>query len=138
MNCKEEEIDIEDPDFWKKMIGEGNVVADEQSLDRRRSRAPMNYSESLNNDENVIGDIDSVESAAFVDEEEEEEYSSPVCEWRRNDIETIIVLLSSFGYGRLPWNDLLKRANLSQPYESAEVRVVFGCIVSFDALTRRS
>ena len=123
VNSKEEDVDIEDPDFWKKMIGEGNVVADEPNLDRRRGRAPMNYSENLHYDGNFIDDEDSVESAEYNEDEQRVLWGgSRAREWRRDDTESIITLLSTFGYSRLPWDDFMSRANLSKSYDLAEVR----------------
>jgi hypothetical protein len=107
-------------------LEEGNVVADEENLDRRRARAPMNYySENAYIDENIDDDdgADSVESADYSDDEQREQSGgSQEMEWRRDDIETIIALLSTFGYGRMPWDDFLKRAKLSKSHDQNEVR----------------
>jgi chromodomain-helicase-DNA-binding protein 7 len=124
-SSKGEDVDIEDPDFWKKMIGEGNVVADEQNLARRRARTPMNYySENLFNDETIIDDEASVESAEYNDDDDPDVQSNASQEkdWRRDDIERLIALLSTYGYGRLRWEDFTKRANLFKSYDLIEVR----------------
>lgn len=41
-----EDVDIDDPDFWKKMVGEGQVESDGLDFDgRKRTRREANYSE---------------------------------------------------------------------------------------------
>jgi hypothetical protein len=126
-NDKDEDVDIEDPDFWKKMIGEGNIVADEEAIDRRRRRAPMNYSENLGGP-GFVGDENSFESVEFVDEASREPTTEPSQwgdshehSWIRGDTESLVSSLSAHGYGRLPWDEFIKRAALSKHYDLAEV-----------------
>ena len=136
-SSKDEDVDIEDPDFWTKMIGKGNIVDDEQILDQRRTRtAPMNYSEREDIYEDIpIADEESLGSEEYCDDQRVTWGGSRTGEWQRDDVETVITLLSTFGYGRLPWTDFLTRANLSKVCDSGEVRVTCNCVA---ILARRS
>ena len=136
-SSKDEDVDIEDPDFWTKMIGKGNIVDDEQILDQRRTRtAPMNYSEREDIYEDIpIADEESLGSEEYCDDQRVTWGGSRAGEWQRDDVETVITLLSTFGYGRLPWTDFLTRANLSKVCDSGEVRVTCNCVA---ILARRS
>ena len=136
-----EDVDIEDPDFWKKMIGEGSTGESAKSMEKRRTRPPMNYSEmdyhrqldaalSLKVvDENLSFKMD----GSDVDDDSNVDLNSGEFlpkDWSKANIEYLAKALTTFGYGRLPWEELMKRAKLSKIYDEIEVRnVLADCVI---------
>jgi hypothetical protein len=129
---KHEDIDIEDPDFWKKMVGESNAeeVADDP-LSKRRHRTETNYSEreymkQLETTLKLSDDENNSDSDSYADEEGEETSercrwggSSP-SEWKKEHVESLIQTLLLFGYS-VDWDQSLKRLDFGSEVDSVEV-----------------
>lgn len=137
----DEDIDIEDPDFWKKMIGEGSVEDDEEVAEGRRQRTQTNYSEDkykklLNaallveseDDASYSDDSDGADEDGMTADASKERLrwgGSLPSEWKKDDVESVVKALSTFGYSRMPWDDLVKRFELTKVYSGQEVSVAF-------------
>jgi superfamily II DNA or RNA helicase len=151
-----EDVDIEDPDFWKKMIGEGNTGESDETIEKRRTRAPMNYSEQeyhrqlnaalkITLDDGIDRENKSDESD-FEDEIQEDDKHNlglnsgrpEPKDWGKVDIENLVKTLSICGYGRLSWDEFMKRSKVSKRYEEVEVRyalanpdfIIFVCFLT--------
>ena len=138
-NSKNEDIDIEDPDFWKKMVGEGSVEQDENIVHGRRQRAETNYSDraygqqlnaqlySSNDDGGESSDDD--EDANEGGGHERSRWGGKLLsEWKKDDVESLIKGLTTLGYGRVTWEEFLKHLDLTKEYGIDEVSsVVYYC-----------
>ena len=125
-----EDIDIEDPDFWKKMVGEPKADDDMNVLlTKKRQRkqihsySEMEYTKQL---AEVLSDIDSDESDdedAYLGEIEERSKwgGQGPKEWSKEDAESVARMLSVYGYGRE--NDFAR--SLKKTYEIIEVSQIF-------------
>lgn len=140
VNGKDEEIDIEDPDFWKKIIGEG--IGDDTNdmiLSDRRQRAHANYSEraySQQLDEQILlsdddgdesdSDGDIGEDLVKVDGRHERIQwgGNAPSDWKKDDVENLIKVLSTFGYGQIPWESFAQRVGLEKDYGIFQVCLV--------------
>jgi hypothetical protein len=138
---KHEDIDIEDPDFWKKMVGESNI---EEELDgptsKRRHRIQTNYSEKeymkqleaslqLSDAEND-SDSDSYADDGGDETSERSRWggSSP-SDWKKEHVESLITTLLLFGYS-VDCDQLLKRLDFGSEVGGVEVSslAMFVCI----------
>ena len=143
------DVDIDDPEFWTKMVGEAKV--DEATIDmgKKRKRNPANYSESLYSREidHQIKFIDSEGSDSDSDEVREDDFdegdvsdssTSPRkkrkrefakwgrkdCQgWKRVDVEKLVKALHTHGYGNMPWEEFCQKGDLSE-YDWLEVSFV--------------
>jgi hypothetical protein len=104
-----EDIDIEDPDFWKKMIGEAKADDDiDVLLNNKRQRKVVSYSETDINKQllgEVFSDSDSNQSEDEYEnlgatEERAKWGGDGETEWSKDDAESVIRLLHTYGYGR--------------------------------------
>ena len=115
-NRPTEDVDIEDPEFWKKMVGE--APAEVQSALKPRKRNRTNYSEkayerqfqsAISLDPDASGsDLSSDEFDSSDDEEADVKERSrwggqKPHHWKRDQAEAVLKSLECFGYGRLPW-----------------------------------
>lgn len=144
---KSEDIDIEDPDFWKKMVGESNM---EEAIDpltaKRRRRNETNYSEkdymqklefSLAVSGDDASDSDASDSDADDDEEEDglTERSrwggSTAKDWQKDHALNLVKTLLSFGYGAVDWGEVMKHLDFRGTIDDEEVS---SAGVHFDAL----
>jgi SNF2 family DNA or RNA helicase len=135
-----EDVDIEDPDFWKKMIGEGNAEEGDETMEKRRTRVPMNYSEQdYHRQLNAALKTTLDDGINNGNKSDESDFEDEILEngklnlalhpgvphtkdWGKSDVENLVKALSTFGYGRLPWDEFMKRSKMSKPYEEVEVR----------------
>jgi hypothetical protein len=133
-NREVEEVDIEDPDFWKKIVGEGTENdADDGIVYGRRQRVQANYSEraysqQLNEHIALGGDVSDSDGDNEVDDlydngshERARWGGTAPNEWKKEDVESVIRSLSTFGYGIVSWADLIPRLQLSKDYGTPEV-----------------
>lgn len=141
-NNKNEEIDIEDPDFWKKMIGEGSVEEEDENIVKgRRKRAKADYTDQAYNQQLNAQLYSSNDDAYdFSDESDEEDSNEDVgqergrwggkslLEWKKDDVENLMKGLTTFGYGQIPWQEFLQHLNLTKEYGIPEVCLVLGPI----------
>jgi len=129
-----EDVDIEDPDFWKKMLGDVVEKKGPDDVTQRRRRTKMtNY-----NEDNLARYLDATlgeESGSSSNEGEDEDDvddsvermrwggSALKNEWKKDDADAVAKALLTFGYGR--WDDLLKLLGFGDDaYSSEEVRAV--------------
>lgn len=137
-----EDIDIEDPDFWKKMIGEPDVEEDvDGPTSKRRNRKQTNYSErdytkqleaTLTFDADNDSDSDSYADEGGDETSERSRWggSSP-SEWKKEHVESLIRTLLSFGY-IIDWDPLMKSLDFRNETNGAEVSSVV-CVRMYSA-----
>ena len=119
-NC--EDVDIDDPEFWKKMLGDAYQQNEISYLDpKQRRRLPKNYSEDDKQEEDKISSVDEVDpDSADVDynyesdetsEHDDDESverakwgGSKTSQWDKDDVEKVERFLYSFGYGNIGWD----------------------------------
>lgn len=100
----QEDVDVDDPDFWKKVVGESVEVDVHQAPSQRRERVKANtYAESA-----FTEAIDSAIRASDSDDDDyDEDDGEERCrwggnakklEWLRDDAENVVKLLSNYGY----------------------------------------
>jgi hypothetical protein len=138
---KHEDIDIEDPDFWKKMVGESNIEEEvEGPTPKRRHRKETNYSEreymqQLETSLKLSDAENNSDSDSYADEEGDETSergrwggSSP-SEWKKEHVESLITTLLLFGYS-VDRDQLLKRLDFGSEVDGEEVSslAMFVCI----------
>jgi hypothetical protein len=115
---QEEDVDIEDPEFWTKMVGEAKPEV--ESVLKPRKRNTTNYSEKLYErqlheaiepEASEVSDSSFDESASSNDENEEETQERARWggqrnhHWKRNQAEAVNKSLERYGYGLLPWKE---------------------------------
>ncbi|KAG7370276.1 DNA/RNA helicase, superfamily II, SNF2 family protein [Nitzschia inconspicua] len=115
-----EDIDINDPDFWKKMVGESKPET--ESILKPRQRTKTNYNEKTwekNFNKALTYDEDSGSDSSEGSEESEEDPDGADQEryrwggnkpehWKRNDAQGVIDGVERFGYGNKKWPDFIK------------------------------
>jgi hypothetical protein len=127
-----EDVDVDDPDFWKKVVGEAVEVDVEALPAQRRERKKTNtYSETAFTEalDKALWQSESDDDDEVEDEDDYEPDSgersrwggiSEKNEWRRGDAESLAKLIATFGY-----DDTLcekfSSANRDQSYSKLEV-----------------
>lgn len=125
----DDEVDIEDPDFWRKMLGDAILTqaANESKKPRRRTHA--NYAEnaymktldsSVEVDDSFSGDAEEDDS-----EDEDEDFTERARwggdagkkEWAKDDVDVIVKSLQTFGY----CESSIVPADLRRKYSEEEV-----------------
>ena len=116
---QEEDVDIEDPDFWKKMVGEAKTETASVLKPRRRNMA--NYSEKVY--EKQLHKMISVNpDGSDSSESESEDYSEDSDDamdegcterarwggqmphhWKKSQALKVLEALEMFGYSSVPW-----------------------------------
>mmetsp|Transcript_21082 Transcript_21082/g.58594 ORF Transcript_21082/g.58594 Transcript_21082/m.58594 type:complete len:2371 (-) Transcript_21082:379-7491(-) len=117
-----EDIDINDPDFWSKMVGEAKP--EEESILKPRRRNQTNYDEK-NWDRNLqkalrfgVGDESDVFSDSDDDDDDDESAEGDVQErtrwggpqpehWGRDQVESVLARIEKNGYGLIPWDQFV-------------------------------
>ena len=105
-----EEIDIEDPDFWKKMLGESLFKeSDDNLIQQRRKRNATNYCESAFTKDVDATLFESGDSSDSDKEDDEESVGlrertkwggeSSLNQWKKDDVDKVIKAMLTFGYG---------------------------------------
>ncbi len=127
-----EDIDIEDPDFWTKMIGESSNTDMDVDLGPRQ-RTKSNYSDAayekslalaLGIDESDgDGGSDAELENSGVEGERLKWGGTESDHWSKDDADLLIKALSSYGYNLRDWAEFERLLNLSKEYDSAEVRI---------------
>lgn len=134
-----DDIDIEDPDFWKKMIGEPKADEDMDILlttKRRQRKQITSYSEQeyTKNLEEALGDGDSDSDATDHSDEDvvfrqsgtrSKWGGAGAAEWSKDEADNVAKVLATVGYGRLNWDAFTKIAMLRKPFATAEVSLRF-------------
>lgn len=120
-----EDVDLEDPDFWKKIVGEAATNEnDDNVITGPRQRVQANYADR---NQNYHIDSSSYDSDEGESNDEDSQVRSrwgggALSEWNKDDVENLIKALSSFGYGILPWDNILQHLGLTKNYGLVEVR----------------
>jgi hypothetical protein len=116
-----EDIDINDPDFWKKMIGESKPEAELILEPRKRNQTNYNekfWEKNFNKDLAAEGECpsessdDSDESEEDPDTEHQERYrwgGNKPEHWKRNQAQAVIDKLEQLGYGTREWPVFMKK-----------------------------
>lgn len=130
-----EDVDIEDPDFWKKMLGDPVTAAATESTKKRRRRTETNYAESAftrNLDATIFENGSSSSETDEDDEDADTEGdggertrwggSSSESQWSKEDAETLLKSILTYGYGNLPWDEGMKKLEFGDAYNADEVR----------------
>ena len=131
-----EDVDVEDPDFWKKMVGEAKEEDDKDDIEgQRRKRKVMNYSEGIyekqtnslledsdaEDDDEESGDEDYDSD----DENENRERSrwggSKPQEWKKDEAKKLLNLLHAHGYASVPWATIVKELAAKNNQDETEV-----------------
>lgn len=120
-NSASEDIDIEDPEFWTKMVGEAKTEISSVLKPRKRNR--MNYSEKFyeerlhevlaysdDSGDDSGDDSDDSEDEAQGESVERARWGGKKAEhWRRNQAGDLLKCIEQYGYGVLSWDNFLKR-----------------------------
>jgi hypothetical protein len=135
-----DEIDVEDPEFWKKMLGEpkAEVRVELDKASRRKVRTNYNENQFLQQLSQGI-DVADYEQASSSDSSGEDEDSeiddesversrwggkALKHEWAKDDAEALVRALCRFGYHLQPWDTLLKQLSPRGQHGSQEVRLL--------------
>jgi hypothetical protein len=142
------DVDIDDPDFWSKMIGVTKAQENVIEHEKKRRRRETNYSESQYGksigqkigelasdqshsdeardddfDENEISDSSSSDTPKKKRKTESTHWGRKNAEgWTRADAEKVVKGLLSYGYGNIPWENFRKKMDLIG-YSVSEVRL---------------
>lgn len=125
-----EDVDIEDPDFWKKMIGEASFAEDDEVVSGKRQRTQANYSEDAYKKqleqmlETSPGRMEV--SSDHEDDEDTSEFrtgwNGPLpSHWMKEDVDRLVKGLSSFGYCISNWESFVQMVKLTKQYPIQEV-----------------
>jgi hypothetical protein len=126
-----EEVDVDDPDFWKKFLAHVPEEEEkEEETQARRQRSQKNYSERSyqeNFERHLLyaeseEDDASVESAALaIDGVRLSWGGSTDCDWRKVDAEAVVKYLCTFGYCDGIASDRLRSLVLKEKHSNSEV-----------------
>lgn len=119
-----EDVDINDPDFWTKMVGDAKPEAEESIL-KPRQRKQTNYNENLLEKSilrsSSFGDDDSGSSSSDGDSDDSAEDPDSANQerarwgghkpsnWKRTQADNVLALVEARGYGLLPWEEFVER-----------------------------
>ena len=148
-NGMTEDIDIEDPEFWTKMVGEAPVEAASDLKPRKRNHANYNerlYERRLDQDMIAEGgtpgskeadssdyssaddeaDDDSDADSADMDKERAKWGGSKPNHWKRDQADSVFKALEAYGYGNFSSADF--QAKLVQCKMHSDTEVGTSCI----------
>ena len=140
----QQDVDIDDPEFWTKMVGAAKI--DEESFDagKKRKRKEANYSESLLSREldqqlqyvdSEGSESDEVRDDDFGEDDASDSSTTPRKRikrefskwgrknsrgWKRADADKLVKALNAYGYGHLPWEEFRDESDLLE-YDCSEV-----------------
>ncbi|CAB9496158.1 CHD3-type chromatin-remodeling factor PICKLE [Seminavis robusta] len=135
-----EEISIDDPQFWQKMVGEGQDDGEEDDLTgKRRKRNVTNYSEAhygkkveaslrLSDAEDDDDDEESGDDESYGSDDEGQKRErhrwggSRPSDWKKDEAKKLIGLLHGHGYGALGWSRLVNELGAKNPHSEKEVQ----------------
>lgn len=119
---QQEDVDIEDPDFWKKMLGEAQTEVEAVLKPRRRNKA--NYSEKSYNEKlqqaiasssDASGDSESDATDESDDDESDESDATDAerarwgghkaLHWKKSQAIKVLEAIERYGYGIVPWEE---------------------------------
>jgi hypothetical protein len=136
----QEDVDIEDPDFWRKMVGEAKEEAESVLKPRQRKQAIYNekfYERQLHevialnpdtsdDNDSVSYGSDSSEDDSDDEGKERARWGGPKAHhWKKSQAVRVLECLERFGYGVVPWDDFRKALLPDcQKFEDMEVRIL--------------
>jgi hypothetical protein len=144
------DVDIDDPDFWKKMVGEAKVDETAVETGKKRKRKQANYSEvaykrqlddqlRLSESEESDSSSDDIQEDDFDEDDASDGSGSPRKKrkkeyakwgrkdsqgWKRNDADRLVKGLQAYGYGNMSWEDFGEKCDLGA-YDMSEVRLCY-------------
>ena len=137
-----EDIDIEDPDFWTKMVGEAPPEVASDLKPRRRHTTSYNerlwerkFEEALTNDgargspdredssdySSNDDDDSSADEAPGVTKEKTRWGGSKQLQWKRNQADSVLKALGIYGYGNITWDEFKQHLSLCKMHPVEEV-----------------
>ena len=120
-----EDVDVDDPNFWEKVVGVGtDDAADDALSGQRRKRKVMNYSEgsyekrvdeSLRDSEADDDDDESADESYGSDDEDQSSErfrwgGSKPKEWKKDEAKVVVSFLQERGYDSTPATELLVKS----------------------------
>jgi hypothetical protein len=153
-NGTSEDIDIEDPEFWTKMVGVAPVEAASDLKPRKRNQANYNerlYERRLDQDLTAEGgtpgsqEADSSDYSSADDEDDDDSDADPSemdkerakwggskpNQWKRDQADGVFKALENYGYGNFSSHEF--HARLSQCKMHSDTEVGASCICSLQA-----
>lgn len=130
-----EDIDINDPDFWKKMVGEAKPEAESILKPRSRNQASYNEKEwDKNFKQSMAYDGNSASDASDDSDESEEDPDNVNQErsrwggkkpehWSKKNAESVVDALERFGYGNKKWSVFMETLPKDCSKTETEVRL---------------
>jgi len=132
---RREDVDIEDPDFWRKMIGDPSDFDDGSDLlkSQPRQRTKANYSESdykRRLDATLMVEPTGSESES----DDDDDHAGESCvqrtrwggslpgQWKKDDAIAVYRNLTCYGYGLREWSAFMRKEQLTNEYDATEVR----------------
>jgi chromodomain-helicase-DNA-binding protein 7 len=127
-----EEIDVDDPDFWEKVVGVQKLEDSEDLSGKKRSRNKTNYTEVDEGTDDII--LDDMTSE---DEMGDDEISPNVkvsknkiwggsssSSWVKQDVLILLNQLRKYGYGNMAWGSFVDifLGHASKSYELLEIQ----------------
>ena len=119
-----QDLDISDPDFWKKMLGDSYKEEETTHLDpkQRRRKMQTNYNEDQNFQTMIAGDASDYSYESDADDDVEEGMKDNLkeratwgglkkTEWTKEQVDKLESLLCSYGYGNFPWKKAIMQLN---------------------------
>jgi hypothetical protein len=129
----EDDIEIEDPDFWKKMLGDSVPDENDDHMKGPRQRNRANYDEKAYTnidrllDEGNVSDneekSDTSDDEESLDGERTKWGGALSTQWKKDDAENVVRALSTYGYNVKQWDVFIKKIDLTKQYDPEEVRV---------------
>jgi hypothetical protein len=118
-NAASKDVDINDPDFWAKMVGEAKP--EEESILKPRRRNQANYNEKSwdknlqkalrYEDESDFSNSDSdsdSDTSAEGDVQERTRWGGPKPEhWTKAQVESVLAMIEKKGYGMVAWEEFV-------------------------------
>lgn len=129
-----DEVDIDDENFWEKVVGYNpNLDTATDLPEKRRRRTAANYVE-VDDTKNIDPDADSGDDAFSYHEGNESPESSvldlggkpaqivqPEADWRKFQVDKLLKILQRFGYGIYDWAELVSKNPLFKQKNVDEV-----------------
>lgn len=130
----EEDVDIEDPEFWKKMVGEAPAEAESVLKPRKRNKAI--YSEKFyerqlhemialdgngsdSSDDGSDEDEDGSDSEGDGENEERARWGgTKPNQWKKSDALSVLELLDRYGYDKWTWSELQDALSMNSEHVS--------------------
>jgi hypothetical protein len=124
---KSEQIEVDDPNFWAKILGDKHLKDEEDDLaSKKRQRTQTNYSEDAYKQQfeatlTVVNEASDDDSATDSNDDDLDDQGGRVRwgitkenDWDKAEADSFSDFLVAFGYGNMEWADVASRLNLKQ------------------------